>query len=89
VKKPDTFTITTFWMDWLLLPIMAAGRQAGLWLGAYYRADDERDPQPGASPNATERHLGGLRHGCVATGAGCARPERRVRDLFYPGGAGR
>jgi hypothetical protein len=22
VKKPDTFTITTFWMDWLLLPIM-------------------------------------------------------------------
>jgi hypothetical protein len=28
-----------------------------------------------------------LQHGCVATGAGRARPECRVRDLFCPGGA--
>jgi hypothetical protein len=23
--KPDTFTITTFWLDWLLIPILFAG----------------------------------------------------------------
>jgi len=23
--KPDTFTITTFWLDWLLMPVMLAG----------------------------------------------------------------
>jgi len=23
--KPGTFTITTFWLDWLLMPIMLAG----------------------------------------------------------------
>ena len=23
--KPDTFTITTFWLDWLLVPILLAG----------------------------------------------------------------
>jgi hypothetical protein len=23
--RPDTFTITTFWLDWLLMPILLAG----------------------------------------------------------------
>jgi hypothetical protein len=68
-------------------PLVAAGRQAGVWLGGDHSGDEERHPRPGAPPHAAEWHLGGLRHGCVATGAGCARPERRVRDLFRPRGA--
>lgn len=37
--KPDTFTITTFWLDWLLMPIMLAGA----WLTVRWaRADAQR-----------------------------------------------
>jgi hypothetical protein len=37
--RPDTFTITTFWLDWLLMPIMLAGA----WLTARWaRADSKQ-----------------------------------------------
>jgi hypothetical protein len=86
-------------------PLLAAGRQANLRLGEDHRTDHGRHPRPGTPPHPIERYLGGLRHGCVATGAGCPPPElvlspalsevegivegRRVRDLFRPGGVGR
>jgi hypothetical protein len=37
--KPDTFTITTFWLDWLLMPLLLAGA----WLTARWAlADSEQ-----------------------------------------------
>jgi len=36
--KPDTFTITTFWLDWLLLPILLAGA----WLTTRWALADSR-----------------------------------------------
>jgi hypothetical protein len=36
--KPDTFTITTFWLDWLLVPVMLAGA----WLTARWALADSR-----------------------------------------------
>ena len=36
--RPDTFTITTFWLDWLLMPIMLAGA----WLSVRWALADLR-----------------------------------------------
>jgi hypothetical protein len=36
--KPDTFTITTFWLDWLLMPILLAGA----WLTTRWALADSR-----------------------------------------------
>jgi hypothetical protein len=36
--RPDTFTITTFWLDWLLMPILLAGA----WLTARWALADSR-----------------------------------------------
>ncbi|MBL7183397.1 MAG: hypothetical protein ISS50_02990 [Anaerolineae bacterium] len=36
--RPDTFTITTFWLDWLLVPVMLAGA----WLTARWALADSR-----------------------------------------------
>jgi hypothetical protein len=36
--KPETFTITTFWLDWLLMPIMLAGA----WLTVRWALSDSR-----------------------------------------------
>lgn len=36
--RPDTFTITTFWLDWLLMPIMLAAA----WLTARWALSDSR-----------------------------------------------
>jgi len=36
--RPDTFTITTFWLDWLLMPIMLAGA----WLTTRWALADSR-----------------------------------------------
>ena len=36
--KPDTFTITTFWLDWLLMPIMLVGA----WLTVRWALADSR-----------------------------------------------
>ncbi|MBN2323329.1 MAG: hypothetical protein JXQ30_06310 [Spirochaetes bacterium] len=44
--RPDTFTITTFWLDWLLMPILLAGA----WLTARWALSDSRqakDPEIG------------------------------------------
>ena len=36
--RPDTFTITTFWLDWMLMPIMLLGA----WLTVRWARDDSR-----------------------------------------------
>ena len=36
--KPDTFTITTFWLDWLLMPLLLAGA----WLTVRWALADSR-----------------------------------------------
>jgi hypothetical protein len=36
--RPDTFTITTFWLDWLLMPIMLVGA----WLTIRWALSDSR-----------------------------------------------
>jgi hypothetical protein len=36
MKRPDTFTITTFWMDWLLQPIVLAA----VWLTVRWALTD-------------------------------------------------
>lgn len=36
--RPDTFTITTFWLDWLLMPIMIAGA----WLTVRWALADSK-----------------------------------------------
>ncbi len=36
--KPDTFTITTFWLDWLLMPLLLAGA----WLTIRWGLADSR-----------------------------------------------
>jgi hypothetical protein len=36
--RPDTFTITTFWLDWLLMPLMLAGA----WLTIRWALADSR-----------------------------------------------
>ena len=36
--RPDTFTITTFWLDWLLMPIMLVGA----WLTVRWAVADSR-----------------------------------------------
>jgi hypothetical protein len=36
--KPDTFTITTFWLDWMVLPILLAGA----WLTSRWALSDSR-----------------------------------------------
>jgi hypothetical protein len=36
--RPDTFTITTFWLDWLLMPLMLAGA----WFTARWARADSR-----------------------------------------------
>lgn len=38
MKRPDTFTITTFWMDWLLQPIVLGA----VWLTARWALADVR-----------------------------------------------
>jgi hypothetical protein len=38
IVRPDTFTITTFWLDWLLMPLMLAGA----WLTIRWGLADSR-----------------------------------------------
>jgi len=40
--KPDTITITTFWLDWLLMPIMLTGA----WLTIRWALADSRQASP-------------------------------------------
>jgi hypothetical protein len=47
--KPDTFTITTFWLDWLLVPILLGGA----WLTIRWALADSKQgsqPQAGGAP---------------------------------------
>jgi hypothetical protein len=51
--KPDTFTITTFWLDWLLMPVMLAGAWFAIrWALVDSRQASNREGGRGSTPFA-------------------------------------